>query len=488
MKQAIKFLIFTYLISLSNNLICQTIGAGGRHSHAICGTGLPAKYNSAVTTPGISVLSWGHNNYGQLGDGTNGTPACVCGSANCCKNIPVTLPSSANFISLSAGGDHTLMLRNDFTVWAYGVNLYGNLGIGNIIDSNIPVQVSITNVKAISAGSAPFSLFLKNDGTVWACGYNFDGELGDASNTDKTTPVQVSGLTGITAIAAGEKHSLFLKNDGTVWACGYNAYGQLGIGNTINKNIPVQIPSLSSIVAIGAGDMHSIFVKSDGSVLTCGRNQYGQAADGTSVLNKLTPTATLPILSGIVAADGGFGYSVFLKNDGTVWASGYNADGQLGNGTISFNNSTPTQMLVLSNINQISAGQYHGLFLNNNGTLWTTGSNYNGELGLGSYVDQNVPSVITNICPINIVSIKEKSNNEMNFNVYPSPKTGIYVIESKVNSDLVEIFDVAGKKVFEKGNVNFPTEIDLSNCNQGVYLIKLKSNQTYGYKKFIKVD
>ena len=190
--------------------MAQTIAGGNYHSHAICGVTVnPGKSASAVAAPGLSVTSWGFNNYGHLGDGTNETPACVCGNANCCKNTPVTLLNSANFIAVSAGAAHTLLLRNDNTVWSFGRGTFGALGLGNTSDVNSMQQIPISNVITIAGGSGNHSLLLKGDGTVWSCGYNFDGELGDGTNgasANKVSPVQVIGLTGITAIAAGEKH------------------------------------------------------------------------------------------------------------------------------------------------------------------------------------------------------------------------------------------------------------------------------------------
>ena len=97
------------------------------------------------------------------------------------------------------------------------------------------------------------SLALKSDGTVWAWGYNNYGQLGDGTTTDRHTPVSVSGLTGVTAIAGGYGHSLALKSDGTVWAWGYNSYGQLGDGTTTDRHTPVDVSGLSGVTAIAGG-------------------------------------------------------------------------------------------------------------------------------------------------------------------------------------------------------------------------------------------
>jgi hypothetical protein len=113
-------------------------------------------------------------------------------------------------------------------------------------NADLPEQnfTALSASMAIAAGGF-HSLALKGDGTVWAWGYNRDGQLGDGTTTNRTTPVQVSGLSGVTAIAAGTHHSLALKGDGTVWAWGGNWYGQLGDGTTTNSTTPVQVSGLS---------------------------------------------------------------------------------------------------------------------------------------------------------------------------------------------------------------------------------------------------
>ena len=120
------------------------------------------------------------------------------------------------------------------------------------------------------AGGDSHSLALKSDGTVWAWGYNGCGQLGDGSTTNRLTPVQVSGLTGVVAIAGGGSHSLALKSDGTVWAWGCNDYGQLGDGTTTNRLTPVQVSGLTGVVAIAGGGAHSLALKSDGTVWAWG--------------------------------------------------------------------------------------------------------------------------------------------------------------------------------------------------------------------------
>jgi alpha-tubulin suppressor-like RCC1 family protein len=154
------------------------------------------------------------------------------------------------------------------TISAWGNNFFGQLGNETYnTNSNTPVEVSNLDGAAVKAlaGGQGHSLALKSDGSVWAWGLNQDGQLGDGTNTDSSTPVQVNDptdptgyLSGVTAIAAGSSHNLALKDDGTVWAWGTNPYGQLGNGTNTDSSTPVQVSDLSGVTLIAAGDDQSL--------------------------------------------------------------------------------------------------------------------------------------------------------------------------------------------------------------------------------------
>jgi Regulator of chromosome condensation (RCC1) repeat len=162
-----------------------------------------------------------------------------------------TLTANPCPIPTVAGGvSHSLALRSDGTVWAWGDNSKGQLGDGTVTSRPTPVQVTaLTAVTAVASG-ASHSLALRSDGTVWAWGDNSKGQFGDGTTTFSSTPVQVTGVTGITALAAGRSHSLALCNDGTVWAWGDNLEGQLGDATNTVRLTPVQVTGLTGITAI----------------------------------------------------------------------------------------------------------------------------------------------------------------------------------------------------------------------------------------------
>ena len=332
------------------------------------------------------------NQDGELGDGTNtdsSTPVEVKD-----PNDPSGYLSDVK--ALAAGSSHSLALKDDGTIWAWGDNESGQLGDGTNANSTQPVKVAnLSGVEAISGGGAPsYSLALKDDGTVWAWGDNrasqgtrIGGQLGDDEITSSNTPVEVSALpSGIEAIAAGAEHGLALKDDGTVWAWGYNFFGQLGNGTTTDSSSkPVQVSELDGIDSIAAGGSFSLALKDDGTVWAWGNNWFGQLGDGASTDGTPTtcevtviggrtssscPDSNTPVqmreVGGIEAIAAGGAHGLALKDDGTVWAWGMNQDGQLGNGTYTLGTSTPgintpVQVSNLSAVKAIACGGLHSL-------------------------------------------------------------------------------------------------------------------------------
>jgi alpha-tubulin suppressor-like RCC1 family protein len=238
--------------------------------------------HTVVLNDDRTVLTWGRNDSGQLGDGTTSyrsTPVQVKG--------PAGVGWLEGVEAIAAGDAHTVILKSDGTVWAWGDNDYGQLGPATDTDQTSPVQVSsmsgpLSKITAI-AGGKDHSLALKSDGTVWAWGRGRGGALGNGGTTDSAHAVQVVGLSEVISVAAGEFFSVSLKSDGTIWAWGSNEFGQLGDGTTTTQLIPVQVSNLSTVAAIAAGNYHSIAVKSDGTVWAWGLNSYGQLGDGTTV-------------------------------------------------------------------------------------------------------------------------------------------------------------------------------------------------------------
>jgi alpha-tubulin suppressor-like RCC1 family protein len=381
--------------------------------------------HSMILMSDRTVWACGDNREGQIGDGTESD-----------WPIPVQVKASAverrdingfftDVISVSGGSSHSLALKDDGTVWAWGYNSDGQLGDGTNDDSSTPVQVLapdaepedpespdkyLQNIIAISAGDY-HSMALDSDGNVWAWGYNSNGQLGDNTTDDTNTPVQVQGeeggvLSNITAISAKGYHSLALDSDGNVWAWGDNSYGQLGDETKIERHTPIKvkgfdgIDDLENIIAIAAGGYHSIALDSNGKVWAWGYNCNGQLGNGETG-EEVTPIKVKGLdgeglLEGIVAIAGGEYHSLALDSDGYVWAWGYNEDGQLGDGTTD-DKDTPIKVKgldgegLLEGIVAITSGEYHSVALDSDGNVWSWGYNIYGQLGNGTYENTSTP-------------------------------------------------------------------------------------------------
>ncbi|HEY0406156.1 MAG TPA: S8 family serine peptidase [Pyrinomonadaceae bacterium] len=331
-------------------------------------------HSLAVKTDG-TVLAWGTNNNSQLGDNTRTD-----------RLVPVRVQGLTGASALTGGYAHSVALRSNGTVWTWGNNQYGQLGDGTNTTRKTPVQVGgLNNITAIAAGSS-HTLALRADGTVWAWGNNQNGQLGDGSNVQRATPVQVSGLTGVVSIAAGINHSLAVRTDGTVWTWGGNESGQLGDGTLTASAVPLQASGLTGVVSVACGGVnyqppssYSLALRSDGTVWAWGDNRSGQLGDGN--FNGRRLPAQVSGLNGVNAISAGQSHALALRSDGTVWGWGSNSSGQLGTGSSSFGPSTPVQVLWLTGITAIACGGEHNLALGANGHIWAWGNGFNGQLG-----------------------------------------------------------------------------------------------------------
>jgi len=323
------------------------------------------------------VFAWGLGDNGQLGNSNQNS-----------SFLPLPVTMISNVVTIAGGHVHTTALKSDGTVWGWGGNGNGQLGNGTTATLQFaPVEaIGMSNVTAIAAGSL-HTIALKKDGTVWAWGYNSFGQLGDGTLTSKTTPVQVIGLSNVVGIAGGVWHSVARMSNGTVWTWGYNGFGGLGDGTQTQRTIPVQVVGLSNVVSIGAGYHYTVAAKEDGTAWAWGLNGNGQLGDGTtSQRNTPVPVSGLTDVIQMDAGGGldGGGHTVALKSDGAVWAWGRNNLGQLGDGTLN-QRLTPVQVLGLEEIEAISAGQEHSVAIQErSGLIFTWGKNAFGQLGDGT--------------------------------------------------------------------------------------------------------
>jgi len=303
-----------------------------------------------------TLWSSGSNYNGQLGDGTNSN-----------REIPVFVMDSVE--SMSCGTYHSMILKTDRTLWACGGNRYGQLGNGTTSNQAFPVKI-MGDVKKVVCGERT-TLILKTDGTLLACGDNYWGKLGIGTdvNIDKvqTTPVQVWHCEkNVRSMAAGVHHSMILRTDGTLWAAGSNLYGQLWDYSTSNGS---SIPKLvkDSVADVAAGGSHSLILMADDTLWSCGfgawgglpselrtnvrsMSSYGDAdlilkKDGT--LYSRNQQGRPLVMNDVQNMSQGRYFSLFIKTDGSIWAVGFNSDGQFGDGTRNTIKDTPVRLVRL---------------------------------------------------------------------------------------------------------------------------------------------
>ncbi len=276
-------------------------------------------FSLAVRADG-TVVAWGANAQGQLGDGTQTA-----------RSLPTMVPGLSGIVAVAAGELHGVALSSAGQVWTWGANTQGQLGDGTTTRRLSPVLLpGLTDIVAIGAGGT-HTLAVHADGTVSAWGLNSYGQLGDTTTTRRVSPVLVSGLTNVTQVAGGTRHSVARTGTGQVWTWGSNTAGQLGDGTTTYRTAPVPVAGTATAARVAAGDAHTLVVLDDHQVQAWGDNPSGQLGDGT-VTRRLVPVTVTAVPAAVTVAGGAL-HSVALGPDDSVWTWGGNAQGQLGDGT-----------------------------------------------------------------------------------------------------------------------------------------------------------
>ena len=403
-------------------------------------------YSSIAVNADGKIYSWGANWYGQLGTGNilnTNTPQDISSSGSLAGKTIIKVASAY----------HTLALASDGTVHAWGNGGNGQLGNGNYSNSTTPIQVpNLTGVISV-ATSLYHSLALKSDGSVYAWGLGAYGQLGNGTFANSATPLKIANLSGVIEIAGGTYNSFALKSDGRVYAWGFGGYGQLGNNNYSSTAIPVQV-NLIGITAIASGAVYSLALKSDGSVYAWGHGGYGQLGN-TNFSSSATP-ARVVNLSGVTAIVGGSLHSLALKSDGTVYAWGYGYSGQLGNGNYytspPYGLATPVQVTNLAGVIAIASGAHHSLALRKDGTIYVWGRGYEGQEGNGNYYTSAPYGSATPVQVTNLNLGSGCSNPAPIFSVNPvclGSVTSFLDESTNVDSDFDNQWDIDGDGIMD---------------------------------------
>lgn len=380
-----------------------------------------ATASAAASSP---VVAWGENTKGELGNAS-------LTSSEVPVPVSLTPPPGGSVTAVSGGLEHSVALLSNGTVMGWGGNSSGQLGDGSTTLSEVPVAVSLSppsgfTVTAVAAG-AYHSLALLSNGTesrVMSWGNNNYGELGDGNTSGSDVPVTVSlslphGVT-VAEISAGSYDSLALLSSGHVMAWGIDEEGQLGDGKATNSDVPVSVcavgysscPNVSEqlsgvrAVSAGTGGQSLALLASNQAVVAWGFNGGGQLGDGT-ITNSAVPVPVCAVghsscpnaseqLTGVTTISAGGGQSLALRESQTL-AWGENTFGELGNGDKS-SSDTPVAVSGLggstSGVASISAGKVHSLALLAGGTVMAWGYNGFGQLGDATKTESDVPVAV----------------------------------------------------------------------------------------------
>ncbi|TYK49340.1 RCC1-like domain-containing protein [Actinomadura decatromicini] len=385
-------------------------GCGGTAAPAASPPASAPPAAGAAGGPAGAVWTSGLNENGQLG-----RP----GPAKDPNLAPVGLEGVR---AVAGGGRHSLAVKGDGTVVAWGANDHGQLGDGTTRDSRVPVPVlapdgqdgHLGDVVAVSANT-DFSMALRRDGTVVTWGVGASGQRGTGDRESPLYPTTVKSpdgerpLSGITAIAADGRTELALRRNGQVLAWGANTFGMVGDGTREDRALPVPVRGLygagrlNGVVRVAVGGQHGLALLNDGRVAAWGHNDLGQLGDGTRQ-DRLTPTLVSGVegeghLGGVIALAAAEKNNYALRKDGTVVAWGNNTAGQLGDGTLTLRTS-PVHVVdedgdgKLRGAAQVFAGEAYGAAILTDGTPLTWGAGGSGQLGSGRRAARSRPGKV----------------------------------------------------------------------------------------------
>ena len=347
---------------------CRPIGTG---DHVVTAVGLDGSATVTMTPPGpegATLWGWGANQYMLLGD--DATP----------RLVPTPLGSATTWSDIAIGSRHAVGLRTDGSLWAWGDNMFCNLG-GGMDDRDPwrsrPEQVGTDTDWVDVAAGGGLTFAIKADGTLWAFGDSVAGALGIAETNIKCEPFPIAPELRWSSVSTSGMNTLAIAADGSLWGWGANTLGQLGDGTTDKHLVPTFVDA-GPWSQVAVSYYHSLGVKADGSLWAWGNNLLGELGDGTQV------SSTVPVHVGTdsdwVSVAAPWNVSLALKADGSLWAWG----NETKVGPTGPHPGVPIQTEPGHTWSAVSSTTYHRMVLASDGTLWGWGSNGSGQLGNGT--------------------------------------------------------------------------------------------------------
>ncbi len=330
-----------------------------------------------------NLWGWGFNDDGRAGN-------------NSTLNIssPVqTVSGGTNWRCVNTYGAATLAIKSDGSLWAFGENNNGELGINNRIFRSSPVQTVSGGTSWKSIGKGYYhSSAIKTDGTLWTWGLNTAGQLGNNTSISASSPIQTVSIgTNWKQVDMSRETTAAIKTDGTLWLWGANLTGQLGDNTATNKSSPVQTASGgTNWKQIAVATFHSAAIKTDGTLWTWGSNLGGLLGNGLTI-NLSSPVQTIAGGANWKQVNIGCCHSAAIKTDGTLWIWGSNSSGRLGDGTTIFRSSPVQTVSGGTNWKSTYISGSMSSAIKTDGTLWMWGANNNGQLGISNRINASSP-------------------------------------------------------------------------------------------------
>ncbi len=334
------------------------------------------------------LYTWGHNSYGQLGDGTTSD-----------SSSPTQVGALKDWASIYFISNAAIAMKTNGTLWTWGRGDGGVLGDGTTTSRSSPAQVgSLTNWSSGGGGTPEphegqaWFLAIKSDGTLWAWGRGNEGQLGDDSTISKSSPVQVGSLTNWASVNGGRMSSYGVTTSGTLFSWGDGASGVLGNGTATQISSPVQVGSLTNWASTSGGHYTCLALKTDGTIWGWGYGpyyMYGGSAYAGEIISSPVQIGSETTWASLSMT---YRSALAIRTDGTLWAWGYNTQGELGTGnTTQYWADNIQQVGSLTNWSSVSAGKFYTVALKTDGTIWAWGRNDEGQLGDGTTTDTSSP-------------------------------------------------------------------------------------------------
>lgn len=290
-------------------------------------------------------------------------------------------------VDLSAGSQTSLFLLDNHTLWGSGSNIGGQLG--NVVLSK-KAGLVMHDVKAMASGH-DYSVVVKTDGTLWVLGSGFPNRRDHGTSNQLIQIMEdVDQVWTPSGYNSHRDPSIFALKGHTLWAIGDNTLGKLGIGsNIVAHTIPVKVAD--DVKMVSPAEYHTLVVKNDHTLWAAGSTFYGALGNGIDVLDGSPPAKSLvKIMDNVKKAAAGKTFSIILSNNGDLWRTGSHYDGGLNLNELGAGGAIekiPTKMMT--GVKDVVAGPYHAMILKQDGSLWAVGWNGKGQLGDGTYIYKN---------------------------------------------------------------------------------------------------